>query len=303
MNQPATPDRRQQENVNAYFHSHSSYWKEIYAGDSVQAEIFRIRQAAVLDWVENLSLAPGSRVLEIGCGAGFLTVALARRGLHVYAIDSTEAMVEQTRQHAEESGVSESLSLAVGDVCALTFEDSSFDLVIAVGVIPWLAQPQRAMQEMARVTRPGGYIFLTADNRYRLTYLLDPWMNPVLATFRKRVKGLLEQVKLMQRMPNEARETLYDRRFIDEILASATLVKTRGMTLGFGPFSFLGYKFIPEPLATKLHSRLQRLADRNVPVLRATGAQYLVMAMKPISRSRGELTSGEGTLSGTAEVL
>jgi ubiquinone/menaquinone biosynthesis C-methylase UbiE len=302
MNQPARSDRGQQENVNAYFRLHSSYWKEIYAGNSVQAEIFRIRQAAVLDWIENLSLAPGSRVLEVGCGAGFLTIALARRGLQVFAIDSTEAMIAQTRQHAEESGVSESLSLAVGDVCALTFEDCSFDLVIAIGVIPWLAQPQQAMQEMARVTRPGGYVILTADNRYRLTYLLDPWMNPALATFRKRVRRLFEQVRLIRRTSSEARETLYDRRFIDEMVAGAILVKTRGITLGFGPFSFLGYKFIPASLATKLHRRLQRLADRNVPLLRTTGAQYLVMAIKPVSRSRAEPTGGEESVSGSAQV-
>jgi ubiquinone/menaquinone biosynthesis C-methylase UbiE len=251
----------------------------------VQAEIFRIRQTAVLNWIESLSLAPGSRVLEVGCGAGFLTIALAQRGLDVHAIDSTEAMVEQTRRHAEEFGISESLSLAVGDVCALTFEDSSFDLVIAIGVIPWLAQPQRAIQEMARVTRPAGYVIITADNRYRLTYLLDPWMNPSLATLRKRVKGLLERVGLIRRTSNEARETLYARRFVDQSLASVRLEKTRSMTLGFGPFSFLEYKIFPEPLATKLHSRLQRLADRDVPILRTTGAQYLVMATKPVSVS------------------
>ena len=77
-----------------------------------------------------------------------------------------EAMVEQARQHAAESGVIESLSLDVGDVYALTFEDSSFVLVIAIGVIPWLARPELAMQEMARVTRAGGHVILTADNGY-----------------------------------------------------------------------------------------------------------------------------------------
>src|SRR5438045_1989736 len=121
MSQPATPYRRRQENVNAYFRSNSSYWKDIYAGGAVQAEIFRARQADVLAWINNLSLAPGSCVLEIGCGAGFLAVALAQRGLHVYAIDSTEAMIEQARQHAEEAGVTESLTLDVGDVYGLAF--------------------------------------------------------------------------------------------------------------------------------------------------------------------------------------
>src|SRR5947209_5082596 len=104
---------------------------------------------AVLDWIDSLAPAPGSQVLEIGCGAGVMAVSLAQRGFCVHAIDSAEAMVELARQHATESGTSETLSLSVGDVYALAFEDEAFDLVIAIGVIPWLEQAELAMQEMA----------------------------------------------------------------------------------------------------------------------------------------------------------
>ena len=65
-------------------------------------------------------------MLEVGCGAGFMSVALAERGFRVQAIDSVDAMVEQARQHAMESGTAELLSLGVGDVYALAFEDESF---------------------------------------------------------------------------------------------------------------------------------------------------------------------------------
>lgn len=292
MSKSAVSYRRQQENVNDYFQSQSSYWKDIYADGGVQAKIYQARQAAVLAWIDELALAPDSRVLEIGCGAGFMTVALAKRGLHVYAIDSTEAMIEQARRHAAESGTAELLSLNVGDVYALTFEDSSFDLVIALGVIPWLERPELAMQEMARVTRPGGHTILTVDNRARLIYLLDPWTNPALLPLRRGVKNVLERIGLLHRS-DVTMETLHDHRFIDDALASAELVKTRSITLGFGPFSFLRYQFIPEPLGTRLHHWLQRLADRKVPILRTTGAQYLVMATKSTSRLLASSTSAE----------
>lgn len=284
MSKSAVDNTKRQENVNAYFQSQSSYWKDIYAGGSVQSEIFRARQAVLLAWVDELSLTPGSRVLEIGCGAGFMSVALAQRGLRVQAIDSTEAMIEQARQYAEESGTAERLSFEVGDVSALTFEDDSFDLVIAIGVIPWLAQPKLAIQEMARVTRQGGYVILTADNRARLIYILDPWMNPALSPFRKSIKRVLEQVGLLPRSSDVMIETLHDRYSIDDALARVELQKTKYMTLGFGPFSFMRVKFIPEPLSTMLHHWLQRLADRGVPLLCTTGSQYLVMATRADSR-------------------
>jgi hypothetical protein len=137
------------------------------------------------------------------------------------------------------------------------------------------------------VTRPDGHVIITADNRARLTYLLDPWMNPVLSPFRRSLKAVFERVGLLHRLPDMTRETLHSLRFIDNVLASVGLVKSRSMTLGFGPFSFLRCNFIPAPFSIKLHRWLQRLADRKVPIVRTTGTQYLVMTTKARSRLRG----------------
>src|ERR1700688_529375 len=112
-----------QASVNAYFETQSLFWKDIYASSDVYAEIHRDRHTAVLDWIDDLALPPGSCVLEIGCGAGIMVVDLAPRGFRVQAIDSTEAMVERARQHAAEADLVDWLSVAVGDIYALAFED------------------------------------------------------------------------------------------------------------------------------------------------------------------------------------
>jgi ubiquinone/menaquinone biosynthesis C-methylase UbiE len=271
---------REQEKVNAYFQSQSSYWKDIYVSSDVYAEIHRDRHTAVLGWIDTLDLAPGSQVLEIGCGAGFMAIALAQRGLRVHAIDSVEGMIELAHRRAVESGTLDHLSLDVGDVYTLAFEDGSFDLVLAIGVIPWLGRPELAMQEMARVTRPGGHVLITADNRARLNNLLDPWLNPLLSPLKRRVKGALDRVGLRRQSLKDVGATCHSRRFIDKALARVELVKIRSMTLGFGPFSLLRRTVLPESLGIALHHRLQRLADRNVPIFRSTGAQYLVLTRK-----------------------
>ena len=284
MKEFAAPHRGQQEKVNAYFRFQSAFWKDIYAGGDVYAEIHRNRQAVALDWIDSLALAPGSQVLEVGCGAGFMAVALARRGLRVHAVDSTEAMVELARQHAAESATAGLLSVNVGDVYALAFDEGSFDLVFALGVIPWLERPELAIQEMARVTKPGGHVILTADNRVRLNNLLDPWLNPVLSPLKRRVKGALYRTGLRHQSLKDMGATSHDRRFVDRTLAHADLVKIRSKTLGFGPFSLFRHTVLPEPLGTSFHHRLQRLADRNVPGLRSTGAHYLVLARRSASQ-------------------
>jgi 2-polyprenyl-3-methyl-5-hydroxy-6-metoxy-1,4-benzoquinol methylase len=295
--------RRQQEEVNAYFQAQSAYWEEIYTSGSVQAEIYRARQAVVLAWIDDLALASGSRVLEIGCGAGFLSVALAQRGLRVQAIDSTEAMVELARRQAQESGTTELLSVDVGDVYALAFEDSRFDLVLALGVIPWLARPELAIQEMARVSRPGGSVLLTIDNQTALHLLLDPRMNPALAPLRRGVKGILERIGLVHQLPKPMATFKYAHRFIDKSLASAGLSKTRSMTLGFGPFTLLCRKVLPNSLDIILHQRLQRLAERNVPLIRSSGAHYVVLTRKSASLALERSTSTEKPGSDTAKAV
>ncbi len=272
----------QQEQVNAYFQSQSSVWKNIYTSDDVYAQIHQDRHAAALAWIDSLTLAPGSPVLEIGCGAGFMAIALAQRRLRVQAIDSTEAMIEQARWSAAESGATDLLSLDIGDVYSLAFDDDSFDLVVALGVIPWLERPEWALQEMARVTKPGGYIIFTADNLVRLNALLDPWLNPVLAPLKRGVKITLHRVGLRRLSSKDAGATFHSRRFIDRALMRMGLTKTKSMALGFGPFTFFRRTIIPEPFGIRLHFRLQSFADRGAFGLRSTGAHYLIQARKPI---------------------
>jgi ubiquinone/menaquinone biosynthesis C-methylase UbiE len=271
---------QQQEKVQSYFQERSRFWKNIYAGDGVFAETIRDRQAAALHWIDGLELPAGARTLEVGCGAGFLAVALAQRGLRVRAIDAAEAMIEQALQHAAEAGVAEQLSLHVGNVYELVEADESFDLVVALGVIPWLEQPERAIEEMARVTKSGGYLILTTANRAGLTNLLDPLLNPALAPLRLYIKTVLVRLGLRRSAMNQSPGMQYHtRRYIDMLLARAGFVKIESMTRGF-VFSFLRHRVRPIVLAVVLHRRFQWLVDRNLPLFRAMGMAYFVLARK-----------------------
>ena len=284
MQQSFDSQLRKQETVNAYFTSQSSYWKDVYAGTDVQGDIYRERHAAALAWIDSLVLPPGSRVLDIGCGAGFMAVALAQRGFRVEAVDAALAMVELARRHAAESATADVISVDLGDAYCLAFENDAFDLVIALGVIPWLGRPEQAIREMARVTRPGGHVIFSAANSLGLCRLLDPRKNPIYLALKPGVKEALERTGLRRWPPDTqaaATTNPRTRRFVDDSLVRAQLVKARSKTLGFGPFSFGGRTLFSEAAGKALHHRLQRLADRGVPVIRSTGTAYLVLARKP----------------------
>jgi len=292
----------QQEEVNLYFHQEAAFWKEIYTRGDVYSGIHQQRHERVLEWVEQLGLKAGSQVLEIGCGAGFLSLALAERKFDVHAIDSVGAMVEQTRQHAKEAGMTEQISVDVGDITSLAFQNESFDLVLAIGVIPWIEQPDIAIKEMARVLKPGAHVILTADNRARLNIWLDPLRNPLLLPLKRLAKFLLHHSRLRRYSVGDVGSHFHSSRFIDKNLMSSELVKVKSVTLGFGPFTLFNRSILSDASGLKLHHRLQRLAERGIPIFRSTGAQYIALAQKKPARSFEETTATQKSASDAASV-
>ncbi len=279
----ATAVLNAQTHINEYFETNATHWNTIYADERVDvwAQIHRDRHLMALSWVDRLALPDGARVLEVGCGAGRFAVDLARRGLSVVAIDPAAAMVEQGRRHAKEAGLgADRLTVTLGDATALAFADQTYDLVVALGVLPWLEDPRQALREMARVTRPGGHVLVTEDNLFRLHSFFDPWLNPGTAWLKRFTKSVLANAGIFRPSASTLGTRLRSVRAADAELQEVGLTKVRGATVGFGPFTFFRRSVLPERSGVTLHHRLQRLADQGAPVLRATGSQYVVMARK-----------------------
>jgi SAM-dependent methyltransferase len=268
--------------VDAYFGIESQFWEDIYERGDVYSVIHQRRRAISLAWIEQLRLPAGSRILEVGCGAGLTAVELARTGFVVDAIDSTPEMIELTRSRAQDANLGDRLRPALGDVHALEYEPGAFDAVLALGVIPWLHSPQTAVHEIARVLRPGGHVVLNADNAARLTDLVDPRYTPALKPLKEALKRPLKRARSRPPRPG-APVQQHSLREFERILSAGGLHVVRGSTLGFGPFTFLGKRVLPARLEPRVDHWLQLRADRGVRGVRSVGAQYLVLARKSTS--------------------
>jgi ubiquinone/menaquinone biosynthesis C-methylase UbiE len=274
-------DTKIQELVDAHFEAASPFWASIYEGEDVYAIIHQRRRATALAWIEELQLPVGSRILEIGCGAGLTAVELARRGFEVDATDTVPEMIDLTRRHGERANARAQLRVALCDAHALHFEGEAFDAVVALGVIPWLHSPQTAVREIARVLKPCGHVIVNVDNAARLTDLVDPRYNPALMPVKEALKRVLRRLGIpLTRRLGGAPARRHSRTEFERLLSSAGLQTVKGSTFGFGPFTFLGYRLVPARLEPRLHHWLQLRADRGRPGIRAVGAQYLVLARK-----------------------
>jgi ubiquinone/menaquinone biosynthesis C-methylase UbiE len=117
--------------------------------------------AATEELVELCHIDEGKYVLDVGCGAGVTPCVLAKRyGCRVVGVDISERMIERSRERAKREGVADKVDFRVADAQGLPFEDGLFDAVISESVTAFPEDRQAAVDEYARVTKPGGYVGL-----------------------------------------------------------------------------------------------------------------------------------------------
>jgi ubiquinone/menaquinone biosynthesis C-methylase UbiE len=201
----------------------------------------------------------------------------------VQAIDHAQAMIDLTLEHATQTGFEKRISACTGDIHELSYGNQSFNLIVALGVIPWLHDYQKALTEVARVIMPDGYIVISMDNALRATTLLDPRTFPPLARIHWLVKRKLERAGLLSSWNPGSNAIPYSQHSPKEFnknLREANLTVMKSTSVGFGPFTFFGHSLFSEGVSIKIHQKLQQYASRGYPFFRSTGSQYIVLATK-----------------------
>jgi len=122
-------------------------WYKTTAGHLVD----HIEKEAILSYLEPRA---GMSVLDVGCGTGNYSLALAKDGLLVTGIDISTAMLDRARANAEARGAQ--VDFLQGDARQLPFQDASFDGIISVSALEFVPNLSSALSELHRVLKPGG---------------------------------------------------------------------------------------------------------------------------------------------------
>ncbi|MCO5101038.1 MAG: bifunctional 2-polyprenyl-6-hydroxyphenol methylase/3-demethylubiquinol 3-O-methyltransferase UbiG [Burkholderiaceae bacterium] len=124
-----------------------------------------------LEWIDARASLAGKRVLDVGCGGGILTEAMAQRGASVLGIDLGERALQVAELHALESGAAVDYEQVAVEALAQR-EPGAFDVVTCMELLEHVPDPESVVRACAMLVRPGGWVFFSTINRNAKAFAL-----------------------------------------------------------------------------------------------------------------------------------
>jgi len=152
---------------------YNTYGDRWYTAQDDPVALLRAESKTKSPWIlEKLKkhglLDSSTQVLDVGCGAGFLSNELALHHLNVTGVDLSEDSIRV----AQKFDSTKSVKYLAADAYNLPFADQSFDVLTAMDFLEHVDQPAKAIQEFSRVLKPGGIFIFHTFNRNFLAYLV-----------------------------------------------------------------------------------------------------------------------------------
>ncbi len=152
---------------------YDNYGNRWYEADDDPIALLRAESKTKTPWVlekikSRFPLDKKTHVLDIGCGAGFLSNPLAKAGLNVTGIDLSEESLKVAKDFDETN----SIDYLAADAYKLPFPDQSFEVVTAMDFLEHVEDPKKVIEEVSRVLKPRGLFVFHTFNRNLLSYLI-----------------------------------------------------------------------------------------------------------------------------------
>lgn len=164
-------DRHQQENVDpsevAKFDELARKWWDTESEFKTLHDINPLR----MSYIESRSTLADKTVLDVGCGGGILTEALALSGAHVTGIDMAPKPLQVAKMHRHESN----LEINYEQTTVESYADkhpNSFDVVACLEMMEHVPDPRSVIEACSKLLKPGGHLFLSTINKNPKAYMM-----------------------------------------------------------------------------------------------------------------------------------
>ena len=262
-----------------YFEARSDLYAERYLV-TASGDVLRPRHRAIVQMVREMGLPPDARILDLGCGPGFLSFDLAAQGYRGIGVDAALTMIRLCNRRAATEGLSGVWRYQLGDVEALPFRNESFDAAICAGVIEYLPTDENILHEAARVLRRGGRFILCVTNKYGYTVSLSALLYRI-----KQIRGAIKLASILRRIAVGGKYGVMEFGFLPRKhrpWAAREAMTKHGFRIDKD--KYVHFTLLPAPLCA-LTSRLRPALDERLDVLdrtplRIIGSCYMMSARK-----------------------
>ncbi|WP_432472203.1 bifunctional 2-polyprenyl-6-hydroxyphenol methylase/3-demethylubiquinol 3-O-methyltransferase UbiG [Amphritea sp. HPY] len=124
-----------------------------------------------VDFIDRIAELAGKTVLDVGCGGGILSEAMAQRGAEVSGIDMGEAPLKVAKLHGLESGVNVKYQQITVEQLAAE-QPESFDVVTCMEMMEHVPDPASIVEACSKLVKPGGFVFFSTLNRNPKSYMM-----------------------------------------------------------------------------------------------------------------------------------
>ena len=125
-----------------------------------------------LDWIQGLAPLQGQRALDVGCGGGILSDAMARAGAQVTGIDLATKALKVAQLHALEAQTPNVTYREISAEALAAEQPGSFDVVTCMEMLEHVPDPASVVRACATLVKPGGWVFFSTLNRNLKSFML-----------------------------------------------------------------------------------------------------------------------------------
>ncbi len=152
---------------------YETYGDRWYEADDDPVALLRAESKTKTPWILQKINQYGlsnseTKILDVGCGAGFLSNALAKENLNVTGVDLSPESLKVAMKY----DVTKTVKYQTADAYHLPFADHSFDVLTAMDFLEHVEEPKVVIKEFSRVLKPGGLFIFHTFNRNLLAYLI-----------------------------------------------------------------------------------------------------------------------------------
>ncbi len=161
--------QKQIENVETFFENEHLRWKSLYKEKYIPTDLAKIKRKIISSNFISKYLQKNSKILDVGCGAGMVSLELVNQGYKIEGIDVSKKMINLCEEQFKSLKINrDKFKFKEGNIFELDLKENSYDGIIALGFLEYQKIESTSLDYLYKILKPNGFIVISGPNNLRL---------------------------------------------------------------------------------------------------------------------------------------